>query len=217
MIIKRKSQWDVLFKFAVSIIDGINSDNTIIDSWSFGGGTAMMLQISHRESHDIDIFIDDPQYIAYIMAFLESSATRCNNYYYDGGKYVRIVCDEGEIDFIVASQMTDNALINREIFSRSVRLESIGEIIAKKIHYRGSSVQPRDIFDIAACISQNADEVSRSISHLKSAINQTITAMDRMNQEFYINTISQLMIKKKYKRIVSNSFHDVRLFLSDMR
>ena len=29
--------------------------------WSFGGGTAMMIQIGHRESHDVDICIDDGQ------------------------------------------------------------------------------------------------------------------------------------------------------------
>lgn len=35
-------------------------------AWSFGGGTALMLQINHRESHDIDVFIDDPQVLAYL-------------------------------------------------------------------------------------------------------------------------------------------------------
>ncbi len=34
-------------------------------SWSFGGGTAMMLQIGHRESHDVDIFIDDHQILGF--------------------------------------------------------------------------------------------------------------------------------------------------------
>ncbi|WP_292097575.1 nucleotidyl transferase AbiEii/AbiGii toxin family protein, partial [Mesorhizobium sp.] len=33
--------------------------------WSFGGGTAMMIQIGHRESHDIDIFLDDPQLLGH--------------------------------------------------------------------------------------------------------------------------------------------------------
>ena len=28
-------------------------------------------------------------------------------------------------------------------------METVGEIIAKKIHYRGASIKPRDIFDIA--------------------------------------------------------------------
>lgn len=32
----------------------------------FGGGTAMTIQIGHRESHDIDIFLDDPQLLGFI-------------------------------------------------------------------------------------------------------------------------------------------------------
>lgn len=37
-----------------------------MDRWSFGGGTALMLQIAHRESHDIDLFIDDPQILPFL-------------------------------------------------------------------------------------------------------------------------------------------------------
>jgi hypothetical protein len=29
-----------------------------------GGGTAMMMQIDHRSSRDIDIFVSDPQLLA---------------------------------------------------------------------------------------------------------------------------------------------------------
>ncbi|QND61948.1 nucleotidyl transferase AbiEii/AbiGii toxin family protein (plasmid) [Mesorhizobium sp. AR07] len=38
---------------------------------SFGGGMAMMIQIGHRESHDIDIFLDDPQ----LLGFIDPSRT----------------------------------------------------------------------------------------------------------------------------------------------
>jgi len=44
--------WARLFRIACALIRQVNSKQTIIDSWSFGGGTAMMLQIDHRESHD---------------------------------------------------------------------------------------------------------------------------------------------------------------------
>jgi len=60
------SQWESLFDQSVSIINQANSSFTLLDSWSFGGGTALMLQISHRESFDIDIFIQDPQVLPYL-------------------------------------------------------------------------------------------------------------------------------------------------------
>ncbi|WP_246705558.1 hypothetical protein [Rhizobium sp. P40RR-XXII] len=43
-----------------------NSKLTVLDSWSFGGGTVLMLQICHRESFDVDIFIDDQQVLPYL-------------------------------------------------------------------------------------------------------------------------------------------------------
>lgn len=44
------SQWENLLDQSVSIIDQANSHFKLLDSWSFGGGTALMLQIDHRES-----------------------------------------------------------------------------------------------------------------------------------------------------------------------
>ncbi|QCI69398.1 nucleotidyl transferase AbiEii/AbiGii toxin family protein [Phreatobacter stygius] len=34
-----------------------------VAAWALGGGTAIMLWLNHRTSKDIDIFIDDPQYL----------------------------------------------------------------------------------------------------------------------------------------------------------
>jgi hypothetical protein len=41
------------------MIRQVNSEQSIIDRWTFGGGSAMMVQIGHRESHDVDIFLPD--------------------------------------------------------------------------------------------------------------------------------------------------------------
>src|SRR3546814_10248418 len=51
---------------AIDILKHFNEANGFSPSWSFGGGTALMLQIDHRESHDIDLFLDDPQYLPFL-------------------------------------------------------------------------------------------------------------------------------------------------------
>ena len=66
MIEHPAGRWGDLFDQAVSIIDQANSEFPMIDRWSFGGGTALMLQIDHRESFDVDIFLDDPQLLPYL-------------------------------------------------------------------------------------------------------------------------------------------------------
>jgi hypothetical protein len=43
------SRWSDLFDIALSIIDQANSDFELVSDWTFGGGTALMLQIDHRE------------------------------------------------------------------------------------------------------------------------------------------------------------------------
>ncbi|MGE0719408.1 MAG: hypothetical protein AB7P02_28460 [Alphaproteobacteria bacterium] len=50
--------WARLFRIARSLIRQVNANDAVIQSWSFGGGTAMMLQIDHRESHDV---VDDDE------------------------------------------------------------------------------------------------------------------------------------------------------------
>jgi hypothetical protein len=61
-VIAQQSQpgWTRLFRIACDLIRQVNSKTPIIDHWTLGGGTAMMLQIDHRESRDVDISLDDP-------------------------------------------------------------------------------------------------------------------------------------------------------------
>ena len=63
---KRPSEWPALFNVAIGILNHFKEKNGFSPQWSFGGGTALMLQIDHRESHDIDLFLDDPQYLPFL-------------------------------------------------------------------------------------------------------------------------------------------------------
>lgn len=70
---RRPSEWRRLFHIAIDLIDQLRDNAGGNDfEWSFGGGTAMMIQIGHRESHDIDIFLDDPQ----LLGFIDPSRSR---------------------------------------------------------------------------------------------------------------------------------------------
>ncbi|MER9560080.1 nucleotidyl transferase AbiEii/AbiGii toxin family protein [Mesorhizobium sp. M0323] len=113
----------------------------------------MMIQINHRESHDVDIFLDDPQ----LLGFIDPSKSQLSfstgpaAYDGDGTRFQKFAFEGlGEIDFIVAGALTGTPFEKREVEGRSVWLETIPEIIAKKVYYRGSEARPRDIFDIAA-------------------------------------------------------------------
>jgi hypothetical protein len=61
-----QANWLQLFRVACAILRQANSKQLVIDHWTFGGGTALMLQLDHRESHDIDIFLNDPQQLPFL-------------------------------------------------------------------------------------------------------------------------------------------------------
>ncbi len=52
-----ESHWPKLLDLALGAIDTLSCRY----DWSFGGGTALAIQLDHRTSYDIDIFFPDSQ------------------------------------------------------------------------------------------------------------------------------------------------------------
>ena len=155
------SRWDELFRIALSIIDQAGARARPFEGWSFGGGTALMLQISHRESHDIDLFLPDPQLLPLLNPVTQEYdvAPAPGTYQTDGSRSLKLVFkDIGEIDFICAPPLTVEPFEEQIIEDRCVALERPAEIIAKKIVHRGAHMQPRDMFDIAATMRVRGED-----------------------------------------------------------
>ncbi|MDX8499020.1 hypothetical protein RFM99_11360 [Mesorhizobium sp. VK4C] len=113
----------------------------------------MMIHIGHRESHDADIFLDDPQ----LLGFTDPSKSRLHfdvalsDYQGDELRFQKFAFENlGEADFIVAGPLAETPFETREVEGRAVRLETVPEILPKKVYHRGSEAKLRDIFDIAA-------------------------------------------------------------------
>jgi Nucleotidyl transferase AbiEii toxin, Type IV TA system len=203
-----KSDWATLFREACSLIRQVNSEETIIDHWTFGGGTAMMLQINHRVSRDVDIFLVDPQ----LLGFLDPRThdfkfeMQPTNYTGDGAGSLRLVFDDvGEIDFIVAQELTSSPTTATDVEGEVVLLETIPEIITKKIYYRGASIKPRDIFDIAAAGEEHANSLIEELRNYRQEVAQTLATMDKLNTDFVNAAIAELAIKDSYKEIAKKA------------
>lgn len=97
-----------LTKIACDLLDQVKQHAGGYEvGWSFGGGIAMMIQIGHRESHDVDIFIDDGQILGFLdpakvdLHFKEKPADYGGN----GAPYQKFAfTDIGEIDFIASAR-----------------------------------------------------------------------------------------------------------------
>jgi hypothetical protein len=196
------ADWARLFRIGRSLIKQVNANERIIDHWTFGGGTAIMLQIDHRESHDVDLFLNDVQLLPFLDPKNHDFAFEIvpSNYEGDGTSFIKMSFDGiGEIDFIVRQALTDAPTIEREIEGERTLLETIPEVITKKIVHRGASIKPRDIFDVAAGAEQHADAIIAALRGYPDAVNVTLEKLNELNPEFVNRAIQALMIKGSFR------------------
>lgn len=190
------------------MIRQVNAPTPIVDHWTLGGGTALMLRIDHRESRDIDIFVTDPQQLAFLdptrrdFAFEVQPSGQSG----DGARFVKLTfADLGEIDFIAGAALTSPASTAETVDSELLELETVAEIIAKKIHHRGSTITPRDIFDIAAAGEKHADTIVAELRKFKNAVGQTISALEKLKPEFVRRVNSDLAIRPAFAALAQSA------------
>jgi len=156
----------------------------------FGGGTALALYyFQHRLSFDIDLFVTDVQILNYLSPkhWIDETNKFNTSKYIDLSNHIRVLEKKNNIKVdVLASQyasydyLCDNS---KEIFCSDVYVESIEDIIAKKIVYRRNDNLTRDIIDIAIAIKlkdsilhnmlesglinkQDLSELKNSLEHL---------------------------------------------------
>ncbi len=208
------SRWKDLLKVSFQIIDEVNCDSDILGGWTFGGGTAMMLQIDHRESRDVDLFLDDPQLLPYVEAAVAEMQFQIGTPTYsgDGRGHLKIAFEEiGEIDFLVTGHMTNDYAVKCSILGRDVQLETIPEIIAKKIRFRGALIQPRDVFDIAAAFeSGNGAGIETVLADNQDAVAVASERLAGLSPDYVETVIGQLMIRPAFRDLVPRALPIVR-------
>ncbi len=146
---ERLKSWEILFQRALILIDDARTKGIPVDDWTFGGGTVLMRRHRHRLSKDVDIFINDPQFIGYLSPRLSPVAESLTTDYSEDINFVKLSFPEGEIDFVAAPPLTLAPAKAEILFGRSFLVETSTEIVAKKIWHRGAEITARDIFDFA--------------------------------------------------------------------
>lgn len=147
--------WQKLLPQAYKLMDEVQRHGGIEPFYTFGGGTVLMLRYDHRESKDIDFFVPDPQYLGYVTPRLSDVAEEmCGGAYSEAAVYVKLQLSEGEIDVVASPNLllAEAAFEFWELEGRQVRVETAGEIVAKKMYHRGNQGTPRDLFDLAMVI-----------------------------------------------------------------
>ena len=153
--------WQSLFPRALELIDEISKYGGMADPfWTLGGGTVLMFRYRHRLSKDIDIFVPDPQYLGFVTPRLsDTAADLTEDYTEQSGMFVKLQFEEGEVDFVSAPNLLDDAWEIWDIQGRAVKVETAAEIIAKKMYHRGDRVTARDLFDLALVIEREPQQL----------------------------------------------------------
>jgi len=76
--------------------------------------------------------------------------------------FVKLQFDEGEVDFVAAPNLLDDAWEMWSIDGHPVRVEKAAEIIAKKMYYRGNRATARDLFDLALVIEREPESLRQA-------------------------------------------------------
>ena len=150
--------WKALFAQALKLIKDVEKNAGPFE-WSFGGGTALMLQDGHRESRDIDIFLKNVQLLPYFSPRTNDVAEQISRDYEEDSRYIKLALpdEKGEIDFIAAPYITANPFFQKTIDGQSVKIETPEEIIGKKVFYRTETFLVRDVFDLVVFLHLHKD------------------------------------------------------------
>jgi len=194
-----------------------NKNNSLI---RFGGGTALAIYyFHHRLSFDIDLFVTDVQLMNYLSPkhWLEETDAFNGGAYIDLANHIRVLYRENNIkvDVLVAQDFTGNCLVDdsKELFSETVYVESIEDIIAKKIVYRRNDNLTRDIIDIAISI-EYADNVLKRLYELEvitlDDVRELYQSLLNLDTELFKE---ELTIVKPFDKYMSTSLNAPKIIM----
>lgn len=149
--------WRSLIRRAVTRLETVGLSR---NEWTWGGGTVLMLRHRHRHSRDIDLFINDVQYLSYLSPRLYEHDADDTLGYNEQANHLRLEYPEGEIDFlVVAPVFPDLGSIRERIegIDGAIQLMTDKEIIGQKLLYRAATFTGRDLYDFVVVTNANRD------------------------------------------------------------
>lgn len=161
----------------------------------FGGGTALAIYyFQHRLSFDIDLFVTDVQILNYLSPkhWIDETNKFNSGQYIDLSNHIRVLEKKNNIkvDVLVSQSASSNYLLDdsKAIFNSDVYIESIEDILAKKIVYRRKHNLTRDIIDIAIAIKIKDDIINNMLESgliNKQDLQELKNSLEHLDQETF--------------------------------
>jgi len=199
----------------------------ILDVAALGGGTALSAYYwNHRYSTDIDIFVHSNTDISLILRpkeWNESFLKVLKELGYNGDCKVHpvyteiVIKDSYKIQFFSVEDKTKNPYEVVDLWGERVQVESVEEIIAKKIFYRAHKGNARDLFDIAIALHKEHSLFSQLFIPIEKfqALYETVSKIKESTEltKEYISEIKLMNPSKEYMDLAINTISYLFIFL----
>jgi hypothetical protein len=166
----------------------------------------------HRLSKDIDIFIDNPEFLGYLNPRLSDVAEALTTDYVEDTEYLKLRFPEGEIDFVVAAPLSEKPAILETVLARPFLVETSTEIVAKKIWHRGANFTARDIFDLAM-VSEREPDALKGIYPILSGKREAVLKRIADSEPQLRETFNELLVLE-YQRSFDECVEIVKIALA---
>ena len=194
-------------------------DNDLSEVSTLGGGTALASYYwNHRYSTDIDIFIYDKvdkKHLLKESTWSEKVKTEMKSIGYDGNFrnhpiYSEIVIDENcKIQFFDVVKKSHIPYVKVSLWGHELLIDTVEEIIAKKIYYRADKGNSRDLFDIAIAFHKKPDILTKTLLKKDKVITLLVTVSNIYNnqelKDLYLEEIHQMNPNKEYDFLAMNT------------
>lgn len=194
-------------------------DNDLSEVSTLGGGTALASYYwNHRYSTDIDIFIYDKvdkKHLLKESTWSEKVKTEMKSIGYDGNFrnhpiYSEIVIDENcKIQFFDVVKKSHIPYVKVSLWGHELLIDTVEEIIAKKIYYRADKGNSRDLFDIAIAFHKKPDILTKTLLKKDKVITLFETVSNIYNnqelKDLYLEEIHQMNPNKEYDFLSMNT------------
>lgn len=196
------SNWRQLLDRMLRGLDELGRRGQPVPDWILGGGTALMIFTDHRLSKDIDVFIDDPQYLALLSP--DTTDVWACPVWDRAANYLKLKYPEGEIDFIVTAAISNLPALEQTVDldgSRPfIRLDAPAEIALKKLHYRATMLKARDVFDIAVINATSGDTLSAHLHEVADKKSDLLRRLDGMKEGYLRDELAELDIRPGWEK-----------------
>ncbi len=188
----------------------------------FGGGTALAIyHFQHRKSFDIDLFVTDPQILNYLSPkhWLEDSRLFNTAKYIDLANHIRLLTKENiKIDILVSQDFIGHAVIDdsHTFFHENIYVESLEDILAKKIIYRKDQNKSRDIIDLSVALYHDATIFEKLLNSEAVAIqdlHDLHDALVKLDTQKYLDEIDLVAPREFYVNIAKNAPKSIKQVL----